>query len=324
MPRSDRLSYVTLRGYLIGIILLGVVSPVLAQDSMYEDPGIFKSSPADSRETNKSPDDDQTKPNRNPPEPQPVQAPRPPPAQQSINKKDYSNKADGEKAVPKYYEKEDLKAQRRMADGTDELVYWSRQQLYLSIFGVLLLIPTLFYTGRAAFAASKAANVAEAALTGLEKPYVIVNAVKFDEPLTRETFNYDTEQRHPWVHYTIKNYGRSPAIINEFCGQVWIGADLPSAPKYRESDIYRQEDTHVLGREEKLTYQALTRIQIDGSIMNDLGIGTQRIYFFGYVKCKSLFGHVETVGFCWQYNLNLGLFMQEDMPNYTYRKQGKA
>ncbi len=226
-------------------------------------------------------------------------------------------------------EKDSLMAQESMARSAEASVDHTWWQLGVGTAGITLLFLTLYYTRQstraaitAAGAAIEATKITEKALTGLEVPHLFVNAVRFDQPLIRESFDYQTEQRYPWVHYSVKNYGRSPAIVKEFCAQVWVGTDISETPEFRESDSYGQDDAHVLGTGESHTYQAPVRFPIDGKIMNDLGIGTQRLRFFGYIKYESLFGQAEKICFCWRYNLDLAKFFQESLPNYTYRNRG--
>lgn len=227
-------------------------------------------------------------------------------------------------------ETDDPVAQQSMTEATDAQVYLTLGQILVGGLGVGLLLWTLYYTRQstkaaidAAAAAVKATEIAGIALTGLEKPHLFVDRVEFDQPLVRNTFDYENEERHPWVHYWVKNYGRSPAIIKEFCGQVWAGAEFPEYPEHRDSDIYGEDDSYVLAAGDSRTKRALTRFPIDGQIMNDIGsIAAQRLRFFGYIRYESLFGQTETVGFCWRYNLDLARFLQEDMPNYTYHHRG--
>jgi hypothetical protein len=105
----------------------------------------------------------------------------------------------------------------------------------LVLFNGLLVLATiaLFISGEksadaakeAAGAAKKSADVAERTLTELERPYIFVDSVEIIRPLSSlplpdtskdSNLRIDeiTETReNPEVQYTLKNYGRTPAII---------------------------------------------------------------------------------------------------------------
>ena len=118
-----------------------------------------------------------------------------------------SNAADQERGDKA--ECDDLCAQRRMAVAAE-------RQIGLSLLGVVLLAASLFFTGWAAFAASRAAlhgrrsaDVAEKAMRGLERQYIIPGEVSKLVGVNRsaDVVNF-------CVKCSIGNYGRTPAIIH--------------------------------------------------------------------------------------------------------------
>jgi hypothetical protein len=89
-------------------------------------------------------------------------------------------------------------------------------------------------TRLAADAAKKAADVAEKSVNSLERPYLLVESVasKIIEHMVGSTLNSE----RPQVVVTLKNYGRSPALISELRGSLQLiqpgtdRFDIPGIP----------------------------------------------------------------------------------------------
>jgi hypothetical protein len=203
----------------------------------------------------------------------------------------------------------------------------------LALFTFLLIIVGavqgifLFRTDRgthkAADAALRSSEVAEAALFVAQRPYVFVTAASFKRPLSRETFDYSGPEIWLWVKFKLENHGRTPANIVEICADSACVNKLPAIPQYREQTTY--DTPHLLGADKETTVGYLFKTPIDGQVMNDIAVGRfmggRRLFAFGYIKYRDIFDYTNTVGFCWRYNLDLKSFIPAlEEEGYTYRK----
>lgn len=112
------------------------------------------------------------------------------------------------------YRKEDLKAQRRMADAADEMNRIGWYQYYGLLAEAILIFLTLIATGFAVREAAKAVRVAHESVQVDERiGHAQVRAyVQLSEPtvsiVTHTGANYGN---HPWIKLSIRNSGASPA-----------------------------------------------------------------------------------------------------------------
>ena len=173
---------------------------------------------------------------------------------------------------------------------------------------------------RSADAAQRTAKVTEDALLIGERPYIFVTNIRFEEPIDPETFDYNGPEVWPSAIYQLENHGRTPATITAFCYESICAAALPEIPEYRQNRIHDQL-RHVWGRGDKGTLDFLFKTPIDGQVLNDIHIGTRELFAYGYVKYGDIFGRVNTVGYCWRYNVNLKQFLPEHNGTYEYRHQ---
>ena len=90
--------------------------------------------------------------------------------------------------------------------------------LWIAAFTALLVLVSAFQIGflisandtatEAANAAKISADVAKRTLTGLERPYIFLDAPKIMSPPTQLPVII------PQIEYTFRNYGRTPAIVH--------------------------------------------------------------------------------------------------------------
>ncbi len=133
---------------------------------------------------------------------------------------DYKPPAAAEYArPPSYVDCEDLYAQRRVALAAERSLEISCYQAWLSAFGVLGLLATIYLatlSTQAAAASARAsadsarhgqrsADTSERALRGLERPYLFIEVVQ-------TSLGY-TLDGPPSIRYAIKNYGKLPAVM---------------------------------------------------------------------------------------------------------------
>ena len=152
---------------------------------------------------------------------------------------------------------------------------------------------------RSAEAANKAANAAELsakAAVGVELPVFVLHHLDF---IDREVADLTTLLQWPTIEISVKNYGRTPALVLSQSSEVSICAVLPERPEYpsaldqppervvERGDIYdliaaRPERDNLLSPDE-------TQAIIDGKI---------RLWVFGYVRYKDFLGNPHMTRFC--------------------------
>jgi hypothetical protein len=176
----------------------------------------------------------------------------------------------------------------------------------------------------AANAATRSAEIAEAALFVAQRPYIFVTVAQLREPLDRATFNYTGPEIWPFIDFQLENHGRTPASIIEICADSACVAKLPAGPVYRDETKYYTP--RLIGADKIATVGYLFKTPIDGKVMTDIAMtpglvkNARRLFAFGYVKYRDIFDYTHTVGFCWRYNLALMAFIPaEEEEGYTYR-----
>ena len=142
MSRRDWLHKLAIGGWLIGAAVL--VPSALSQSP--EDTRIPESKPAKNGAAAGPSQNAQGKPESLPTKAAPAKQPS-----KTIG-------AEAAEADPHYFEREDLKAQREMANATDKIVYLTRVQIWLGIGGAIGLIWTLVEARIATNLASKTAQ----------------------------------------------------------------------------------------------------------------------------------------------------------------------
>lgn len=125
----------------------------------------------------------------------------------------------------------DLCQQWRMAEAARQQLVWLERQFRATFLEIGGLLASLFFTGWAALAASKAAKSSEEsgrALVALERAYLF-EAIRGPEMgiLNRHLHPHDIEgmredQKCPAVTFQFINYGKTPAIISEVTGNIEI------------------------------------------------------------------------------------------------------
>src|SRR4051812_33222021 len=157
MPRRHRLSYFLHQRCLIAV-LCGLLV-IVAANSQIASQGESSGKPAETK--NKQPPASTT---RTPP------VPGPPPEVEKIKPQTY----DPDCRKPKDHDEADLCAQRQSVETAKAALWLAQWQTFFALIGLLGVIGTLIYTARAAKGAVRAADVAERALTQLERPYLFL------------------------------------------------------------------------------------------------------------------------------------------------------
>ena len=230
----------------------------------------------------------------------------------------------------------DLIQQRRAADAAETSAVFAYEQTHIGAWSLALGFVTMFaaiaaamYARDAAKETKRGADISEKSFSSLERPYLFVEAVEAPHPITRDWVNEPQPNNGFFdIHFKVRNYGRTPAILKELCGQVYIGDDLPNAPAYHPPDIHEYEWVIASGGEQ--SFYSFYRGKITPEMVGDLflsrnyieGHKPTRCYFFGYLKYESVYGAIDSVGFCWEFLVINNFLLQQEIENYTFRRQG--
>lgn len=228
-----------------------------------------------------------------------------------------------------YYSEQDLEAQRSMALSTKEIVNLGKLQIAISLIGLILIGFTVVYARSAARAAAdtveearKTTRVAlDSVLSGrrLERAYIFeeistraVNLAGFLNELEKGKNGYPTAI----INYSLKNHGKTPAIIKEFS----TGSDLRSNSDFPVYNVADQESEVVLVPGESLE-QFFGAEEIKLEDIEAIKLGEKAINFYATITYEDVFGDEHITSFYWQFRSDLGRFgpYRDPIRNKNYR-----
>jgi hypothetical protein len=184
-----------------------------------------------------------------------------------------------------YYTCEDLKAQRQMAASTDEMAGYSLAQSVTAAIGAMLLIATLVYTAKAAFAAADAAKAtrdsvdlaAETAQRQL-RAYVTIIDVKI--------LFFGLEYK-PNIRIVYKNSGMTPAYKVKNLARYPIGEPGKINFSLGGRSHQRRFD---LGPGQEMATTALIDLARWNPARHEIATGKQAAFAFGEIEYLDAFG----------------------------------
>lgn len=188
---------------------------------------------------------------------------------------------------------------------------------WLVIFtGVLAFSTVGLYrsTKDAALGALKAANVAEMALIGLERPYLYVQ-------ITRESglMEWAGEACIECFEYSVSNCGRTPAILKSIAKEF---ADVPcgSWPDAITRDNVRHFPEGIVIASAGNTIYVGTPPKRTG-VGNDVRDGIKDMLFYGLIHYADFIGGEYVNGFCFRFTGKSGHFLRSGGEKYNYNKK---
>jgi hypothetical protein len=195
---------------------------------------------------------------------------------------------------------------------------------WVAIFTLSLTVSTILLwldTRKSANAALKAANVAEDALTVLERPFLFLtidSARGAYDPAVLAA-NGKTQ---PGVWYKWHNFGRTPAILRT--GRYELTA-LPIEPV---SMFFTEDDKtgETIVGADKSSEPEEVRVYVPGITSADqasIQARTLTLYFWGEVEYADVFGYLHTTGFgvCWVDKERFWTSFGGDAFNYRKRRR---
>jgi hypothetical protein len=252
-----------------------------------------------------------------------------------------------ESANNKRQTKEEKDSAARNLVAQETLAFWAGcmfwvglGEIVVTIVGVIFIWLTLNVSWatakeakRAADEARRQADVAEAGL----RPHLFVDNVRVREPVNANWLSLSEGEfasKRPDVFYDIKNYGRSPAIIRELKGGIYIGPELPVMPTPNGNDIWTDEmvistDNKERGREFFFFYRKpFTKTLLHDLVLTRADFEADpptRFFFFVQIRYEGPNQSVDEFGVLWEYLVDIGRWLpRPEIANYTYRRQGSV
>lgn len=231
------------------------------------------------------------------PKPEPSQ-PKPPPPLIPAEKKSPPPKIEKKEGrSPEYYSEKDLAAQESMADSTQKLVGITENQNWITGIEAGLLLITIFFSGWASIAASKAAKAADRAVEITERAaerqlraYVMVESANIKKLKIGEI---------PEVSVTIKNFGQTPA----YNVKVWGLPGFQDFPLKGNLPTERPDETDnfvaaPLAPTVPHTIPLIFKRRMNEETIHALKAGSHAIFVVGQVRYIDAFKVERETDFC--------------------------
>jgi hypothetical protein len=199
-----------------------------------------------------------------------------------------------------------------------------------SVLAIVLVARTLNETRKATNAAVRSSEIAERMLLDVERPHLFIENVGAYVALLQEWFDLPEDKiPMPEVNYTIKNYGRTPAIVIEIRASARFGG-LPEVPHYHPGEIHDTE--RVIAVDGTFTPIQFCRTSVTRHMLHEMWLSQTYIegrtpchfYFYGQVTYKSVSGLTDQIGFIYRYLPHGQSYHLENVPGYTFRRRGEA
>lgn len=200
----------------------------------------------------------------------------------------------------------------------------------VSTWAVWLVRSTLELNRKATVAAVRSSEIAERMLLDVERPHLFIENVGAYVALLMEWFDLPEDKiPMPEVNYTIKNYGRTPAIVIEIRASARFGG-LPEVPHYHPGEIHDTERVIAVGG--TFTPIQFCRTSVTHEMLNEMWVSQTHIpgrdpyhfYFYGQITYKSVSGLTDQIGFVYRYLPHGQSYHLENIPGYTFRRREEA
>ena len=212
---------------------------------------------------------------------------------------------------PHYFDQRNLAIQQQLANDQDWIVFLTALLFLAAIIQSIALIRSLNITRTAAMAAKRSAEVAESALTVLERPYVVID-MHATEPSLPWFLSYDVPHPGLPLHFQFSNHGRTPAILSEYCAQflVFPPAQFPTPIDPISVRGSRLPGGIVVGAGDQLGQElpicAALLDQCANSVeqiemIKNVSRGMSTVYFQGHLTYSDFFDNRHICGFCYAF-----------------------
>ncbi len=231
---------------------------------------------------------------------------------------------------------EEMEAQTKTARWAKVMLFIASAETAVTMIGVILVGLTLRASHatakdakRSADEARRQADAAEAAL----RPHLFIENIHLGESILRNWFDLtdaDFAAKRVDVFYTVANYGRSPGIIRELKGGIYIGKTLPESPSPYDSDVWTDEIVIPVDdkSQKKGQFFFFYRDRFTKEALHELFLGRSydpdrtptKMFFYVEIRYEGTFRSLDQIGVLWEYLVDIDRWIQRrDIPNYTYR-----
>jgi hypothetical protein len=265
-------------------------------------------------------------------------------------------KTEAERADEQRERQEKADLDRRLVDFTAELAAYTGRLYYatvaVAIATIFLVIATaiLAIFGRVqsrdmkasvavaekaataamigARAAQKSADTAEKAFSYVERPYVFAFGVERLEVEPDRVGAVDTYRvgYQPFVTYSVANYGKTPAIIENVRAGFCISESQPEGPTRVDdtNDMLTSPIMEAGERRDKLQEglpEGIERslfVGSDGTYAIPAMKNTEDLFFRIIIDYRGAFTEGHESSFCWRYDKSTAHFVQHGHKDYNY------
>ncbi len=190
----------------------------------------------------------------------------------------------------------------------------TRYTFWLMIFTGALVICNVglwLYTRKAANAAKKGAE----SLPLIENAYIFVEV---EEDINKKAAKIPFDEIKIVV-ITVRNYGRTPAIIKE--ARLWMDYDVTETPKENRIHVPDVEEIKiipgiVLSSGEPVSVNA--QVEITAAEWDKIKTGKVQWHCWGIIKYENIFKAICESGFDWRWHPLLGRFISSNNEKLNY------
>lgn len=197
--------------------------------------------------------------------------------------------------------------------------------LWLAGVTTALAIFTAFLWGATAKLVRDAKETASAA-RAQERAYIFIHEITITKIFTKLTGDIEVVSSRIFgldalaeskISFSLKNYGRTPAILKEVKAEAIILRDLPGSADDLKGTKYPVG--FVLSSGETSENFECDIIGANDLWMNQVREGTADVYIHGSVRYADVFGEEWITGFCWEYGGNCTSFGLSQSEQLNYR-----
>lgn len=159
--------------------------------------------------------------------------------------------------------------------------------------------------------AAKAVKKSADAMIAIERPRVIISKTAIHETI-------DEELGYPILicQYRYKNFGKSPAIMENYSINLAI---LPALPEHPECAVHLSS-RNILRQDQETTDLLISTSSRDANLVSKIGEGYS-VYLFGFFRYRDVFDAVIITGFCERINWVTGEYALAGGTAYNYDKR---
>jgi hypothetical protein len=170
----------------------------------------------------------------------------------------------------------------------------------------------------------KSAEIAERALTELERPFVGIE-------IENTGFTVKDAKTDPYVMldrdltFKFANYGRTPATITEMFDKFYVCEPGEMPPPVSPTQGNKFPFGVIIGANERSASSTRSPSKgIDPNLWQTFSTGENALFLIGFVRFQDIFGKFHVTGFCLKFNKGDARFLFEGDKRYNYTREDKT